>query len=146
MDVPASTIACRPSRLLSPSRIKSSSRACRCSLSLLSCFLVHADIGRLLVVQASKTETKGTWAISKHIMQNEGWTAFFKGLNAKMSQTVANSAFMFLVVSTFISTIAFHALDACCSTKRWSACMCGCCATCSAFRAHLRRSRRQLLL
>lgn len=55
--------------------------------------------------QASRSGDQSTWALCLRMWREEGPAAFFNGMNAKMSQTVLNSAFMFAVYERLLRVI-----------------------------------------
>jgi adenine nucleotide transporter 17 len=56
-------------------------------------------------LQASKSDQLTTLSIAQEMYQTEGVGAFYNGLWAKMSQTVANSAFMFAIYEKLVAIL-----------------------------------------
>jgi adenine nucleotide transporter 17 len=55
--------------------------------------------------QAATNSHQTTWQTIVSMWQHEGVSAYYSGMNAKMSQTVANSAFMFAVYERLVRII-----------------------------------------
>jgi hypothetical protein len=56
-------------------------------------------------LQASRTSAQSTWTTILHMWREEGIGSFFRGMNAKISQTVLNAAFTFSVYESLVRII-----------------------------------------